>query len=303
MSSFGLTGISETGIGPLTLHWNEGLHVLVGVAGALALLADVAGGARRPRRGEVLVDGAPLDAPEQRRKLGCVLANEELIPAATVERSIRTALALRGVPMDAAALLDRVGLRYLAKRRPARLSELERRSVALSLALSDPTTTALLLHDPLSCAALVPRAFIVERCAERARAACVVVFTPELADALALGGTLLRLERGQVVRTAVDGSVSAAGCEVHVRCSEAGKLSRALSADVRVQSVVFDEERSRYELAVHGAELESVANAVTEVAAQQSVAIVSLAPSLFWQADARRNAARRAPGATSGEAP
>lgn len=300
MSSLGFAGISEIGIGPLTLHWHDGLHVLVGVAGALALLADVAAGSRRPRRGQVLVDGAPLDAPEQRRKLGSLLANEELIPAPTVELSMHTALVLRKVPLDASTLLDSVGLRYLATRHPARLSDLERRSVALSLALHDPASTVLLLHDPLSCASLVPRAFILERCAARARSACVVVFTPELADALALGGTLLRLERGRVLRTAADGSVSASGCEVHVRCNEAAQLARALSADARVQSVVFDRERSPCELVVHGSELESLANAVAELAEQESVAIVSLAPSLFWQADARRNAVRSAAGSAAG---
>jgi putative spermidine/putrescine transport system ATP-binding protein len=122
--------------------------------GKTTLLRIVAGFIRQ-ESGQVVVDGARIDAlPPNRRNIGIVFQNYALFPHLSVAENVAYGLAARGVSRAAqreavARLLATVRLTGLADRRPEKLSGGQQQRVALARALAiDPGL--LLLDEPFS---------------------------------------------------------------------------------------------------------------------------------------------------------
>jgi molybdate transport system ATP-binding protein len=168
-------------------------------------------GALRPRRGRVALGGVALfdgargvDVPVERRRIGYVPQRYALFPhlsvlgnvaygvvaASRAERLARAEETLRD--LDASAL---------AGRSPAQLSGGELQRVALARALA-PRPGALLLDEPLAALDVAIRRDVRRFLAERVRAWSIptVVVTHDRADAEALDGQVVVVERGAVAQ-------------------------------------------------------------------------------------------------------
>ena len=149
-----------------------GRHSLVlGPSGCgKSTLLHLIAGLLLPSRGRILVAGRDLAALRRAerdrfrgQKIGIVLQNLHLIGAISVRDNLRLARSLASLPDDRerlAQLLDELGLRALADRRPAQLSQGEAQRVAIAravlnrpaLILADEPTSAL---DDANCEAVV----------------------------------------------------------------------------------------------------------------------------------------------------
>lgn len=241
---------------------------------ALRDLIAVLSGLSAPRSGRVLLDGAaPTSAPDTRRKIAALFAEELLPPAKSVLASIEKALAARGeTSARASTLLDQASLSHLSALAPASLSQRELRSVGLLLALSHENAELLLLHEPLTT--LVPSALVHARLDEHtARGKVVLCSTTSPADATALGGAWLCLELGRV-RSA--GNVTprlGAGPwqQVLIETSDARRLSQLLHAAQNELSTELG--GSAQSLKVTGPALDVTVREVVAIAREHGVEI------------------------------
>lgn len=190
--------VGENGSGKTTL-----LRALAGAASGLA------GHARL--RGRTLMDTARgVDLPPEARRVGYVPQGHGLFPHLSVLDNVRYGIrAAQAGPgagpgaADAAAMaaLSRTAAEHLARRMPRALSGGERQRVALARALAS-SPLGLLLDEPM--ASLDARARTQQRAALAAwlsdEAVPAIVVTHDRRDVLALGGVVVVLEAGRVVR-------------------------------------------------------------------------------------------------------
>lgn len=183
-------------------------------AGKSSLLACLLG-ALPVARGRIVVAGRVLldtergvAVPTEQRRLGYLPQDYALFPHWSVRDNLRFALE-QTVPKlgrkererRCAALLAELGLEALALRSPRTLSGGEQQRVALARALA-PGPRALLLDEPLAALDVHARSEVrgfLSATLERLALPTVIV-THEPADARALGGQLLVLERGRVTQ-------------------------------------------------------------------------------------------------------
>lgn len=279
MTRLELRAIKDGGFGPLSLPFDAGLWVLLGDSlSSLARLFEIAAGVRRARQGHALLDGHDVfESASARRKIASLLPVEALLPASRVSESLALAAQLRGVTLDSTELLARCGLSRFANSPPEALGPVERRAVALASALALETTDALLLHDPFSLHALVPKELVIARCHELSPRACVLVTTTRLEDALALGGATCRLERGRLLPHVGLAANKAHGSGLVVRTTEAPRLARLLAEHATVR-VLFDEQHSPRELRIFGGDLSALARTLCEVARAEQIVLEALMP-------------------------
>jgi NitT/TauT family transport system ATP-binding protein len=124
---------------------------LIGPSGCgKSTLLRILGGLVAPTGGQVLLDGQPLDGPQQR--IGFVFQHHNLMPWRTALANVRLPLEIQRVPRDEAegrarAMLELVGLGEFAEALPRDLSGGMRQRVALARELVyDPDV--LLLDEP-----------------------------------------------------------------------------------------------------------------------------------------------------------
>jgi molybdate transport system ATP-binding protein len=168
-------------------------------------------GALLPRGGRVVLGGAPLfdhargiDVPVERRRIGFLPQRYALFPHLDVLRNVAYGIQARSRgeradrAMEALRELDVAGL---ASRRPSELSGGEAQRVALARALAG-RPRALLLDEPLAALDVSIRRDVRRFLADRLRAWTMptVVVTHDRADAEALDGDLVVIERGAVVQ-------------------------------------------------------------------------------------------------------
>jgi putative ABC transport system ATP-binding protein len=140
----------------------RGGHTLVlGPSGSgKSTLLHLIAGLLRPTAGRIEVEGRALAALRpaeldrlRSRSIGIVLQRLHLIGALSVRDNLRLARSLAGLPAEPAridALLDRLGLRPLARALPQQLSQGEAQRVAIARALVN--RPALILADEPSAA-------------------------------------------------------------------------------------------------------------------------------------------------------
>jgi molybdate transport system ATP-binding protein len=187
----------------------RGVLVLFGPSGAgKSITLQALAGLIHPRRGQIRVRGEllfdaerRLDVPPHKRSIGYVPQHHSLFPFCDVAENVAfglpRALRRRDNP-DVRALLDELGLAQLASSRPAQLSGGERQRVALARALA-VRPRLLLLDEPFASIDQDGRLElrrILRQTLERHDIPAVFV-THDAAEALALGDTLVRFERGR----------------------------------------------------------------------------------------------------------
>jgi ABC-2 type transport system ATP-binding protein len=278
------SGVYAPPLNGASLTLGPGLHVILGTEldGTRELITLIAG-VSAPRSGSVRVaEKNPRSAPELRRRIGSLLAEETLPPAPTVSGALALALRARNDAKAPAQVLED-GLSGWSERRADSLSSAERRRLALVLALSLPEPLVLALHEPLAAAGS-ERARVAELLAERAKTGtCVVASTASPRDASDLGGSAVLLERGRFVRHPeqplalhlAPGTVP----EIRVKSSDARRLAAELAQNAAVTGLVRTEE-SGSELLVSGPDPELVALAIARASQRANAPVLALQCSL-----------------------
>jgi len=195
-------------------------------------------GLRRPRLGQVLIQGQPLAKP--RPSTGLILQDFGLLPWARATDNIRLGLRIRGVAeaeqrQIAAYWLRHLDIDDLGHHYPSQLSGGQRQRVAIARTLAlDPDL--LLMDEPFGSLDTFTREGLQSLVAglgqERART-CILV-THDIEEAVFLGSRILVLGYPPVTDTIVVENPSARQCdyredpEFYRKCSEV--KSRAVAA-------------------------------------------------------------------------
>jgi molybdate transport system ATP-binding protein len=190
-----------------------GILVLFGPSGSgKSLTLQAIAGLLRPTQGFVRVEGLALfdrarriDVPVHKRRLGYVPQFQSLFPFLDVASNIAFGLprADRKAERPAiVALLEELGIAHLARAHPADLSGGERQRVALARALA-VKPRLLLLDEPFASIDQDGRTALREvlRDTLQRRAVPAVFVTHDPDEALQLGDTLVRFERGRTAES------------------------------------------------------------------------------------------------------
>jgi molybdate transport system ATP-binding protein len=187
----------------------RGVLVLFGPSGSgKSLTLQALAGLVRPTRGHIRVHGRTLfdaetsyDVPSHKRAIGYVPQHHSLFPFCDVAENVAFGLPRaqrRRDNPEVRALLDELGLAHLASSRPASLSGGERQRVALARALA-VKPRLLLLDEPFASIDQDGRVELrkILRATLERRATPAVFVTHDPSEALALGDSLVRFERGR----------------------------------------------------------------------------------------------------------
>jgi ABC-type thiamine transport system ATPase subunit len=262
------------------LELGVGVHTVVAVTpeGA-AELVELTSGVAAPRRGTVLVDGeSPYSRPEARRKIGSLLAVEQVFEARSVEAGVARAIAIRGSSIGAITALETFGLSSYAKRSPSSLSPNEARGVALALALTLSERGILTLFEPLATPA--GRSRVVTAISDAAReGASVLCVTASARDASDLGGRTFPLRFGRLggeSPLSSFGSGSESTLELVVRTDDPRRLASAVCLDPAFVGLRCDLSSHPGEVVVSGGDPDAVSLAVLRSARSCGAKILAL---------------------------
>lgn len=165
-------------------------------------LVECCEGLRRPTAGTVELFGRPAGTDRRadvRARIGVMLQDGGLPPSARVESLLRHVARMFAAPWDPADLLERLGLRDLARHRVRRLSGGQRQRVALACAVVG-RPELLFLDEP--SAGLDPQARLAvwQLIGElRDHATAIVLTTHAMAEAERLADEVHIVDRGRVV--------------------------------------------------------------------------------------------------------
>ncbi len=279
MSQLELSAVYGPVLKSVSGSFGPGIHVWLGAeSDGSAELIELCAGVRLPRRGRVLLDGElPAASPGARRQIASLLPSEDLGPDGLIGDFCAQLSALRG--FDASAALRRHCPHLAALERPlGSLSHAERRELALAAALAQPEPRLLALHEPLSAAGSASNA-VIERLQQLAERAPVLLTTRSAEDARRLGGQLLVLERGILVRDPSNAWPSAVTpglrVELWIECDAPRRLLAQLLSSPEVERASFDAQQGG-RIQVVGGELERLALAVSRAALAARVELRSL---------------------------
>lgn len=189
----------------------HGITCIMGPSGSgKSTILAVLAGLQVPDRGRVAVGthvwldrDQGIDVPVHRRRLSYVFQGLALFPHMSALRNVEygmhdTPSAERSA--KAKALLDRVGVGHLAKRRPRTFSGGEAQRVALARALAR-SPELVLLDEPFSALDRDLRAQLTSLVRELSREleAPIVHVTHSIAEARLLADQIIRVEKGKVV--------------------------------------------------------------------------------------------------------
>ncbi|MGE0550462.1 MAG: ATP-binding cassette domain-containing protein [Kofleriaceae bacterium] len=164
--------------------------------------------------GEVWLDRAKgIDVPVERRRLAFVFQRLALFPHMTAQHNVE--YGMKELPRDeratkANALLERVGVGHLAKRKPRTFSGGEAQRVALARALAR-SPKLMLLDEPFSALDRELRAQLTKLVRELVAELNVplVHVTHSVGEARLLADQVVRIEKGKVVARGAPGEVLA----------------------------------------------------------------------------------------------
>ena len=172
-------------------------------SGKSTLLRAVAG-VERPTRGRIRIEGAEVAGPDafvepQQRHVGMVFQDYALFPHLRVDANI--AFGLRRSEHGIETLIERLGLKPLARKFPHELSGGERQRVALARAMA-PKPRVLLMDEPFSSLDSRLRddvrrhtlAFV------RESGTTTVIVTHDPDEAMRIADRIALLDRGQLVQ-------------------------------------------------------------------------------------------------------
>ncbi len=136
-------------------EFSEGIHLIKGYSGCgKSTLLRIMGGYLKPHKGKVTIAGGNNDAKFQRRDLGFVFQQLNLLPLASLHRNLMIAAALGGVTGSRAKqnsqfYTEKLGLTEYSKRLPSSMSggQQQRATIARAL-IKDPKV--LFLDEPTS---------------------------------------------------------------------------------------------------------------------------------------------------------
>ena len=214
-------------------------------------------------QGEALFDrDRGLDVPPHRRRIGYVPQHDSLLPFCDVAANVAFGLSRSERSADhprVRALLEEFGIAHLALARPASLSGGERQRVALARAFAvEPRL--LLLDEPFASIDRPGREALRDslRAILDQRATPAVIVTHDPDEALDLGETLVRFERGGTVAIGAPSSLlSAAGPVVISGAVSAGVEAAAEGrASVRLDTARVEGPAELLNGAVSGGRLE-----------------------------------------------
>lgn len=180
--------LGASGVGKSTI-----LRLISGIADEATLTGTLAA-----------TDGAPLDG-----RVALMAQSDLLLPWLTVAQNVTLGARLRGARPDdkrAAELLDEVGLREHADKRPATLSGGQRQRAALARTLMEDRPIVL-LDEPFSALDARTRAQVQDLTAQLLRGKTVLMVTHDPAEAARLSDAILILgPDGLRARTAPPGA-------------------------------------------------------------------------------------------------
>lgn len=191
-------------VGPLTgVTWTAdiGMHVvLTEPADFGATFVEVISGVRKPKRGQIRVQGAdPSRSPAMRRRIATVLADEQAPDGRSLVSALRAEFRMRGIDLEPSDVLGAWGLEGWRDADPSRLDNAERRAVALATALSLPSAQLVGIVEPFSDVAQLSREQIRDHLVRASASACVVCTTAVPRDATELGGQVALAREGKLV--------------------------------------------------------------------------------------------------------
>jgi ABC-type Fe3+/spermidine/putrescine transport system ATPase subunit len=155
--------------------------------------------------GRVVADSSTSVVPEE-RNVGVVFQHHALWPHLTASQTVAFPLLQAGVSEPArsaevAGLLERLGIRHLANRRPAELSGGEQQRVSLARALARHPSLFLFDEPTAHLDAPLRRTLLDEIDAQRRQDAATTIYaTHDAAEALAIADRVVMLRRGRVVQ-------------------------------------------------------------------------------------------------------
>lgn len=261
----------------LSIRLTTGLHVVLGAdADGTASLVELCAGVRSPRRGAVLLDGEPpSSSPRLRRRIASLLPTEEAPVHDDLLQWLGALAELRGFSTERA--LSLLAFQLAPKRAGASLSSVERRQLALAVALAQPDPPLVTLHEPLAAAGALGRARVVARIQELASQATVLVTTLAVADAQQLGGVLYVMERGVLVRQPEHAWPAALtpglDARLFIEADAPRELLARLARDPEVGEARYDGAQS---IELRGPDLERLALAVSRAAVDAASHVRSL---------------------------
>jgi len=187
--------------------FHRGFNVVLGPSGSgKTTLLKVTAGLLKPERGFLRCEGDVLMdtskgkfLPPQKRKIGLVFQEDNLLPHLNVRENVRFALRKAGqggASLD--ELLDKFGLTELQNRKPHQLSGGERQKVALVRALAF-NPRMLLLDEPFSSLDFRIKLDMISLLRSAGLCIPVVVVTHDPVEAFLLGDRVFLMDRGRKV--------------------------------------------------------------------------------------------------------
>lgn len=211
-------------------------------------------GFEQPSRGDIRISGrSVLAAPPERRNLGVVFQQYALFPHMTARENVEFPLRMRSTKGarrrdQALEMLDKVGLRSLAERKPRELSGGQQQRVALARALIfEPSV--LLLDEPLGALDKRLRESLqLEIKALQARVGVSILFvTHDQEEAMMMSDRIAVMNEGQIVQVGTPDLVYSRPCSPFVanflgECNLIACQAEALAEDT-TQLVFADATR------------------------------------------------------------
>lgn len=246
------------------------------------VLAHLLAGLARPTSGVLTVAGErPFDSPSTRAKIGALLLDPQLPDVGTVRELLAVNRAIRGERTDREPWYDALGIAELSRLRVGALDRRQARAVALGIALSIPSPSLLVLHDPLAEVTRADAQVLRQLLSDRAQeGACVLVLTSSAADAAALADDVATLQRGHIGRAIgapdVDEMARGATLEVRVWTNKPREVAAGLALEPSAESVWVATSQKGSPIAIQTSDVEACARAVARVIAEQDAELVGL---------------------------